>query len=325
LNADMSTAADTRLLADVGGTNARFAWQAGPNAPLAHIQTLRCADFDSIEAAMRHYLDGAGRGTPRRCAMGIANPVFGDWVQMTNHHWGFSIAGVQAALGLEQFVVINDFTALALAIPLLKPHELRQVGGQAPVPGKAIGLLGAGTGLGMGGLVPCGNRWAPLEGEGGHIGLAPTNGLEADILAHLRSRFGRVSVERVLSGPGLSDLYEAMVAVRGEPRKVPTPSAAQIVEAALARVDPLCEAVLSTFCGWLGSVAGDLALMLGARGGIYIGGGIVPRLGHWLDLSDFRERFDDKGRLSAFVRPMPVYVIGAEVSPALLGVAQALD
>jgi glucokinase len=164
---------DTRLLADIGGTNARFAWQSGPGAPLEDVLTLPCADFDTIEAAMRSYLERIGRGQPARCAMGIANPITGDRVQMTNHHWSFSIEALRQAIGLNELVVINDFTALALAIPLLEPHERRlmRVGPQQAVAGKAIGVLGAGTGLGVGGLLPFqlpGGplQWAPIEGEG---------------------------------------------------------------------------------------------------------------------------------------------------------------
>ena len=320
----MSRGADTRLLADVGGTNARFAWQDVAGGPLLDCQTLKCADYDTIELAIRAYLTSIQRGVPRQCAMGIANPVVGDQVQMTNHHWSFSISALQRSLGMERLLVINDFTALALAIPLLQAHELQQFGGLPPVPQKAIGLLGAGTGLGMGGLVPFGSQWAPIEGEGGHISLAPCNDLESAVVVHLRHRFGRVSLERVLSGPGLVSLHEALQAVQGTPGGLREPTSAEIVDAALAGRDPVCQQVLNMFCALLGGAAGDLALMLGARGGIYVGGGIVPRIGDWLAQSPFRQRFEDKGRLSVYLKDIPVYVIHTDVSPALLGVGQAL-
>jgi glucokinase len=323
---------DTRLLADIGGTNARFAWQDGPGAPLEDVLTLPCADFDTIEAATRSYLDRIGRGQPARCAMGIANPITGDRVQMTNHHWSFSIEALRQAIGLNELVVINDFTALALAIPLLEPHERRlmSVGPQQAVAGKAMGVLGAGTGLGVGGLLPLqlpGGRlhWAPIEGEGGHVSLSPETALEFEVLRVLQQRLGdRVSFERVLSGPGLINLLDAIEQVQGRSASLRERSAAAIVQAGLAASCPVCVQVLSTFCALLGSAAGDLALLLGARGGIYIGGGIVPRLGDWFDRSEFRARFEHKGRLSTLVREVPVFVIHAEVSPALRGVSQAL-
>ncbi len=322
---------DTRVLADVGGTNARFAWQAGPGADLQDVLTLPCAEFESLESALRAWLQRTGRPMPQRVGVGIANPVHGDHIQMTNHHWSFSIEGMRRSLGLNELVVINDFTALALAIPLLLPHERRVVsmGPQQGAPGKAIGVLGAGTGLGMGGLLPLTVNgqlhWAPIEGEGGHISLAPETDQEVWVLKALQRRFnGRVSAERVLSGPGLIHLLEALEQVTGDHARLPERTAAAISQHGMAGDCKVSEQVLQMFCGLLGSAAGDLALLLGARGGLYIGGGIVPRLGAWFDHSDFRRRFEDKGRLSHLVREVPVYVIDAEVSPALRGVGQAL-
>jgi glucokinase len=295
---------DTRLLADIGGTNARFAWQDGPGGPLMDSRTLACAEHPTLEAAIQAYLDSVGRGLPRRCAMGVATPVTGDMVRMTNHHWAFSRQAVQARFGFEELAVINDFTALALSIPLLQADEFRVL---APGPtqaeaGRAIGLLGAGTGLGMGGLLPCqtgqGLRWVAIEGEGGHQSLAPGNELEIEVLRFLQARHGRVSLERVLCGPGLVALLEAMEQVQARHADLPEHSAAAIVAAAQSGSSPLCADVLDTFCGLLGDTAGDLALLLGARGGIYIGGGIVPRMLDWLARSPFRARFEDKGRLS---------------------------
>jgi glucokinase len=189
--------------------------------------------------------------------------------------------------------------------------------------------MGAGTGLGMGGLVPLalpgGVQWAPIPGEGGHLSLAPETELEMAVLRVLQQHIGgRVSLERVLSGPGLVNLLDALEEVMAASAKLTERTAAAIVQAALAGHCPVCVQVLDTFCALLGSAAGDLALLLGARGGIYIGGGIVPRLGDAFDRSPFRARFDDKGRLSTLVREVPVYVIHAEVSPALRGVGQAL-
>jgi glucokinase len=321
---------DARLLADIGGTNARFAWQAGANGPLDEIHTLPCADHPTLEAAIEAYLEAVGRGTPSRCAMGVATPVGGDLIRMTNHHWQFSRQAVKVRFGFDELAVINDFTALALAIPLLQADERQLLlpGPSQAQPDKAIGLLGAGTGLGMGGLLPYhaadGLRWVPIEGEGGHQSLAPGNPLEIEVLRCLQAKHGRVSLERVLCGPGMVGLLEAMEQIQGRQAHVPERTAAAIVSAAQSGQDALCVEVLNAFCGMLGSAAGDLALLLGARGGIYIGGGIVPRMMGWLARSSFRARFEDKGRLSSLVREVPVFVINAEVSPALRGAGMAL-
>jgi glucokinase len=321
---------NARLLADIGGTNARFAWQEGANGPLQDIRTLACAEHATLEVAIQAYLDSIGRGVPSRCAMGVATPVNGDLIRMTNHHWQFSRQAVQARFGFDELAVINDFTALALAIPLLQPDELRVLrpGPTEAQAGKAMGLLGAGTGLGMGGLLPFtgpeGLRWVPIEGEGGHQSLAPGNALEIEVLQRLQARHGRVSLERVLCGPGMVGLLEAMEQIQGRHAQLPERTAAAIVAAAQSGQDALCVEVLNAFCGMLGSAAGDLALLLGARGGIYIGGGIVPRMLDWLASSSFRARFEDKGRLSTLVRDIPVFVICAEVSPALRGAGMAL-
>ena len=322
----MSAMDSPRLLADVGGTNARFAWQAAAGAPLQDVRTLPCAGHDSLEAAMRAYLAETAHPVPALAAVGIANPVTGDRVQMTNHHWSFSIEALRQALGFERLRVINDFTALALALPHLPAHELRQVGGGAAQPGAAIGLVGAGTGLGVSGLLPLGPRWLPLAGEGGHVSLPAETPLEAELVAVLRQRYGRVSAERALSGPGLRALHQALGVVQGQSLPpADAPEAAAIVEAALGGRDAHCAQVLELFCGWLGTVAGDLALTLGARGGVYIGGGIVPRLGTAFDRSPFRARFEAKGRFESYLREIPVQLILSPTSPALRGAAEALE
>lgn len=325
-----SAGGDTRLLADIGGTNARFAWQEGPAGPLLGTLTLACADFATLDDAIQAYLDQVGRGRPQRCAMGVAMPVTGDVLRMTNNHWQFSIRAVQARFGFQELVVINDFTALALAIPLLQADELHllQPGPAEGEPGKPLGLIGPGTGLGVGGLLPCqtaqGLRWMPLEGEGGHLSLAPGNPLEIDVLRFLQGRHGRVSQERVLSGPGLIALLEAMEHIHAQPADLSERSAAAILAAGQSGQHALCAQVLDTFCGLLGSAAGDLALLLGARGGIYLGGGMVPRMLQALARSSFRARFEDKGRMAGLMASIPVHIICAEVSPALRGAGMAL-
>lgn len=312
-----------RLVADVGGTNARFGWIADAGAAIDAVRTLPCADHATLADAVRAYLAGLDRGQPGSMGMGIANPITADVVRMTNHHWQFSISGLQAELGLQRLVVINDFTALALSLPSLQPHELRQVGGGAARANAAMALIGPGTGLGVSGLVPAGAQWVALAGEGGHVTLPATNEREAALIALLAQRYGHASAERAISGAGLVALYDAVCTLDGATPEALSP--ADVTSRALAGHCARCSEAVAHFCALLGSVAGNLALTLGALGGVYIGGGIVPRLGEVFDRSDFRQRFESKGRFQAYLAQMPVFVIDASVSPALLGVARALD
>ena len=314
-----------RLLADIGGTNARFAWQAAPGAPITDVQVLPGAQYPTLQAAMRAYLDGLGRGTPAAVAIAIANPITGDQVRMTNHDWAFSQSAVKAEFGLRTLRLLNDFTALALALPDLPAAELRQVGGGAAVPGVAMGLVGAGTGLGVSGLLPDGRGgWVPLEGEGGHVTLPATTARERVVMDGLIRRYGHASAERVCCGQGLVDTCAILCEADGVTAQG-LDSASAVSAAALQAGHPQALETLNIFCAMLGSVAGNLALTLGARGGVYVGGGIVPRLGAWFDASPFRERFENKGRFTALLQGMPVRVITAAQSPALLGAARALD
>ncbi len=315
-----------RLLGDVGGTNARFGWQAQADGPITDIHTLPCADHPTIEAAMRAYLRLAGKPQPAACAFGIANPVTGDRVQMTNHHWGFSIRELQSALGLQKLKVINDFTALALSLPDIPEEHRVQISGGLPQHNAPIALLGAGTGLGVSGLVPSGQpgHWLPLAGEGGHITLAAHTLQEYQIIEWIRQRYGHVSAERVLSGQGLVDLYIALRQQQALPVQE-VRSAAEISHWALQDHDVVALQALNLFAGWLGSVAGDLVLTLGARGGVYVGGGMVPRWLGWFEHSAFKTRFTAKGRFAAYLQDVPIWVINAPDSPALWGAARALS
>jgi glucokinase len=242
---------------------------------------------------------------------------------MTNHDWSFSISAVQQGLGAERFLVINDFTALALALPALAPSDLMRVGGGEPVTGAPLALLGPGTGLGVSGLLPAYGKHVPLNGEGGHVTLGGTDDFEDAAVRELRRRFGHASAERALSGPGLVNLYEAACALAGTPVQAKT--AAEITTLAAAGTDAQCVQAEALFFSFLGSVAGNLALSLGARGGVYIGGGIVPRMGERILSSSFRARFESKGRFQPYLAPIPVYVVNAKSPPALVGAARALD
>lgn len=317
---------DARVLADVGGTNARFAWQPHQEAAIEAVHTLRCADHATLADALHAYLVWAERPVPPACAIAIANPVVGDWVSMTNHHWAFSIAQLKAQLGFHRLVVINDFAALAIAIPALPAQELHQIGGMAPLPGSAIALIGPGTGLGVSGLLPNGQGgWVAVQGEGGHVTLGGTTPRERAVLAALEARYGHASAERAVCGQAIIDIRTALGELDRVGHALVHATAAEITAVALEGGDPLCVEALNLFCAFLGQAASNLALTLGAKGGVYVGGGIVPRLGGFVDVSPFRARFDTKGRLSKYLADIPVFVIRSPQSPALLGAARALD
>jgi glucokinase len=312
------------LLGDVGGTNARFAWQAAPGCEMSQVLSLSGDDHENLESAIQAYLKQTGLPHPQSASIGIANPITGDFVQMTNRDWSFSIQALKHALKLRNLLVINDFTAVALALPSLPAGDRLQIGGGEPAPNSAIALLGAGTGLGVSGLLPCGSSWTPICGEGGHVTLSASNQTEFGVIEILARRFGHVSAERVLSGPGLTSLHSALAELKGI-SVAQELTAAEISDQALNHKEPLALQAVEMFAGFLGSVAGDLALTLGARGGVYIAGGIIPRWLGWFEHSSFRERFEAKGRFSAYLRPIPVWVITTPVSPALAGAAFALS
>ncbi|MEC5397855.1 glucokinase [Uliginosibacterium sp. H1] len=311
-----------RMVGDIGGTNARFAFIAGPGAALSNIDTLPAADHAGPAEAIQAWLKRHGLPVPYAAAFGIANPVSGDAIRMTNHSWAFSIEAERKKVGLQSMRFINDFTALALSLPYLSDEEKRAVGGGQAMAGAAIGVIGAGTGLGVSGLLKCGHDWVPIAGEGGHVTIATRTDEEAATVRVLARQYGHVSAERALSGPGLLALYAAL----GELRGLPTPfdEAAEISEAAVQGRDPLCVDTCNMFCALLGTAASDLAVTLGARGGIYIGGGIVPKMGEFFLASPFRSRFEDKGRFSAYTAAIPTWIITAPY-PALTGATVALQ
>ena len=314
-----------RLMGDVGGTNARFAVQEAPGAPPTQVVTYPVVEYATIADALKAYVAQLACARPRQAAIGIANPIVGDFVKMTNFHWAFSIEAVRKELGFDRLLLINDFTALALSLPALQPEHLRRIGtGGTTDPKGAVGLIGPGTGLGVSGLLlDTAGHTVPLGGEGGHVSLAPATAREDRVVAALRDKFGHASAERALSGMGLVNLHEALCAIDGIAAKALDP--AGVTGAATAGSDPRCVEAVEIFFGLLGSVAGNLALTLGARGGMYIGGGIIPRLGDWIDRSTFRERFVAKGRFRDYLDGIPTWLIHAEMSPALIGAANALD
>ena len=327
------------LVADIGGTNARFA-RYGRDGLLDVPVSLRVAGFGSLEDAVEHYLSVQPGPRPQRAALAVATAITDDHVKLTNAAWEFSIAAATRRLGLDRLKVLNDFTALAWGLPLVQPADWVQVGAGEARPDAALALIGPGTGLGVSGLVPSAGGLVPIEGEGGHCSLAPADAREMAIVQQVWREFPHVSTERLVSGSGLPLLLRAVAAVDrlpmpdawlrdagdGDTSQAPpsAPTPAQICDAAVRGHDPLCVATLNTFCAMLGGAAGDLALTLGARGGVYIAGGIVPRIVPFFERSPFRQRFEAKGRFGWYLSCVPTRVIVAP-SLALAGAARSLD
>ncbi len=312
---------DGALVADIGGTNARFALLDAGGRP-ATARVLACADFPDLQAAIRSFLaDAKPSPAIARAAVAVASPVIGDRIEMTNHDWSFSIAAFKAEFGLAVFHVVNDFTAAALAVPELGAGDVVRIGGGVAVADAPVAVLGPGTGLGVSGLVPSPSGWIPLATEGGHATLAACDAREAAVVGEIARRFGHASVERAVSGPGLVNLHAALSTLDNVSGSSPT--ADRITEAALAGSDPVCVEALDMFFAMLGTASGNLALSLGALGGVYIGGGIVPMLADAFAASRFRERFEAKGRFRDYMRAIPTCLIMRE-TPALLGLAALL-
>jgi glucokinase len=309
------------LVGDIGASNARFAIVLPDGRPTV-TRSYASSDFGSIHDAVEKFLsDEPAAPRPIQAALAVASPVLGDEVAFTNSAWAFSIEGLRQSLGLERLEVVNDFTAQALAVPLLGPNDTAQVGAGAAISGAPVGLLGPGTGLGVSALVfgPCGP--IPVAGEGGHVTMAPATEFENDVLDLMRKRFDHVSAERVLSGPGLVNLYSALCELRSVPAAAFTP--AQIASPRIWTGDRLTREATSMFCAMLGTVAGNLALTLGARGGVYVSGGIVPRLGSFFMQSEFRSRFEKKGRFRSYLEKIPTFLVVRPV-PALGGLISIL-
>lgn len=310
---------DSRLIGDIGGTNARFAIaRDGSYGDLVHVEVSR---FQSLEAAIRDYLQRIPESQrPQQAALAVAGPVFGDKVTLTNLGWMFSVEGLQERLGLSALRVVNDFAATAMAVPHLPEKDCFSVGAPRPNAHGPIGIIGPGTGLGVSSLVRSDGKWVLVPGEGGHVTLPATTDDEDLIIRQLRRIHGHVSAERALSGAGLVNLYDAVCAVVGKPPRKMTP--ADVSNHAIAGTDADCVAAFGHFCAMLGTVASDLALTIGATGGVYIAGGILLRFKEAFAASPFRERFESKGRFAPMLRTIPTRLI-LEESPALLGLAHA--
>jgi glucokinase len=315
---------DIRLFADIGAKSVRFAIER-ERGVFEQRLTLKSADHPDFQSALRAYLAQLrpeDRRAMHRGAIASANPVAGDRVRVTNNPWEFSIEATRAAIGLDTLLVVNDFTAFAMGLPHLEPNELRQVGGGQPRERGVIGLVGAGSGLGMSGLVPVDDGWVSLASEGGHVGFAPQNPLEAEVLAYAWRQFPHVSAERLVSGPGLELVYRALFERAGRlPDPLPAP---EITRRAFSGECTVCVETLKMFCDMLGTMAAGVALSVGAYGGMYVGGAIVRSLGDYIDRSGFRARFEANGRFTELVARIPTYVVVAETA-ALKGTSAILD
>ena len=308
------------LVADIGGTNARFAIADPATLELSNITQFRCSEHQGLGTAAYGYLR-AIQPRPRYAAIAVAAPVVGEEITLTNSPWSFARAEVCDAAGLDGLLVLNDFQALALSLPHLAKEDLQQIGGGKTPRLATKAVLGPGTGIGVSGLVWAGSDWLALPSEGGHISLAAESRQDFELIERLKGDRERLSADRVLSGSGIAELYLAIAASRGMTVTPLTPN--DVLEGGLDGRDGLAVEALRLFATWLGAFAGDVALLFGARGGIYLGGGIAPKIVKTLAAGPFRASFEAKGRMRSFVSPIPVHVIMAPFA-ALKGAATGL-
>lgn len=318
-----------RLISDIGGTNARFCIEIAPYK-YENAQTLTCSDYSSLTKAVTHYINLTRMDNKiKSAAITMPTPIVDDTILMVNSSWHtFSIRKTRhelAAIGITSVVFINDWQAMALAIPHIPKNELVQIGGGEPNDARPKAALGAGTGLGMATLIkhPQTNEYLSITAEGGRSSFAPITEEESSLWRFVHTKHNHVSIERFLSGPGLQLTYEGLCHLNDiKYETIPTP--AEIVRKGIAGEDQICKHTIDVFCGIFGTFASNFAVMVNSFGGVYIGGGIVPKMLEYFINSDFRRRFEAKGRYRPFLEKMPVYVITSQ-NPAFLGASYALD
>lgn len=306
------------IVADIGGTNARFCRVDLQLLAIDLLEVYPCQNFAHFEEAFCHYRRTQALDALKQAVVAIACPVMGDKIRMTNLPWHFSIKALKGALNLNHLEVINDFCAIAMSLPLLQPEQRMAIGEGVPRPSCPRVVLGAGTGLGVAFLLKHRHGYAPISSEGGHVSWAPQTKLEHELHRYLSGCFGHVSVERLLSGPGLENLYLALASVEGI--CVPPTTAVEISHLALNDSNGLGARAVRQFFKSMADFAGDLALTMNSLGGVYLAGGIVPKLLPLLDQGVFRREFENKGRFTAFNRAIPTLAVTMEY-PALLGAA----
>ncbi len=311
------------LVADIGGTHARFSLgdaRIGVESLTAPF-VLETISFLTFEEALQEVLDEMGQPLISAAAICGAGPVVvgegGAQIDMTNCPWVLSQAAMADRLGTTSVSLVNDFAALAHALPYLKPGDLRQIGGGTRQEGGPMGVLGAGTGLGVAGLVPDGEGgYVLIDGEGGCADIAPANARELAIFERLLARLGVVDAETILSGKGIETLHDVLCELNGCPRE--KVGAAEIAARAATGGEPVSAETISHFTTWLGAAAANIALTMGASGGIYIAGGIVPRWGGLFDGQQFRARFEARGKMQTYLEAIPTYLVTAP-DPTLKG------
>jgi glucokinase len=309
-----------KLIADVGGTNIRLATVT--DTGITDIEKYQCGEFVSIQAAIEHYFAEHADKVFSAACIAIAGPVNQEEIRFSNNPWVFSKSELKAALGFKHLLVINDFTAVAHSLPVLKDEQIIQLGSGFPIENGNIAVFGPGTGLGVEHITHTDKGWQTLDGEGGHVDFAPVDETDVVIWSYLQKHHGRASAEEVMSGRGIVNIYKALAEHEGlEPIYN---EAAVITESALTGLCPVCEKTLAQFCKIMGSFAGNLAMNLATTGGVFIGGGIAARFTEYLKDSDFRTRFESKGQMSAYIKDVPTYLIN-EPDHGLLGAAAYLN
>ena len=314
------------LVADIGGTNARFsavlAGELESQYEFHHSVEEHPKFTDLLIDLLQEIADATGWNNPPTSAcFAVACPADVEEITFTNSHWHFTKSELKQLLSCKQLFVINDFEAVAHGITELSDNDLVQVGGEKAIPTKPIGILGAGTGLGVAGLVPTENGYQVLDSEGGHADYPPTTDRMAAVVGVLREEYGRVSLERLLSGKGIFNIYRSLCTINNIEKAYETP--AEVAVAAQEGSDELALQSLNMFCSGMGSAAGNLALTYGAKGGIYIAGGVVPKFIDFFINSDFRHKFEEKGRFVSYLKPIPIFIVVRE-NLGLLGAAKKL-
>jgi glucokinase len=306
------------LVGDIGGTNARFALLVDREAPPQTFQPVATGDFLNMETAIQASVFAHSSIRPRSAIIDLAGPIVGDAVVLTNADWIIRPRETMHKIGVEDLILLNDFEALALALTALESDDLVAIGGGYANQRSAKVVLGPGTGLGVGGLVRANELWVPVPGEGGHVALGPAERDEFSVWVHIEPEHGRISAEALLSGRGLARLYRAVTRTEGKQPIFDKPE--EITKAALEHTDAAAVRTLSLYCRLLGRLAGDMALVFMAQGGVYLGGGIAPRILPFLLESEFRRAFEAKAPHQEVIATIPTWAI-VEETPALRGLA----
>lgn len=320
------------LVADIGGTNARFALAAADVHGYEHAQIMSCREFATADEAIKHYLHSVGITEISAMSMAVAGPVIDGTVRATNSHWQLSSQGLCAHFEIPTVRLINDFEAIAYSLPHLTADNVKRIGGAALPDLSAdeftLAIVGPGTGLGIGGLVRHGGNTTPLVTEGGHVGFAPESATQSRLREQLAKRYGRVSDERLISGPGIRNIYWALTELEsgqesGAENHSEALGAGEIFSRAMHQSDPLASTAVELFFEIFGQIAGNAALLQGAFDGVYLAGGVAQRYGDLLPLSRFREGFENKGRHRELMQNIPAMLI-THPNPGLLGAAAVI-